>query len=527
MSKKLRWLPTYNTAVSFGIRSSPFTMTLAPVIQITTPNAQLTMARELLSLIPGLNLPIIHSTSMMGVDKIKNETTKITIKINNDNVLLYAIWEYMSNYQEKFSISRHIDEIITLSCDVWKEILKKNGKLIDYISNPDEEMQMIAVQQSTKFINYIETPTNDVVKYVYDKERIDNMEIRPQVVNGLIEVKKQEIENFVTEFKSSNKNVLILEQHCFDLYLRAIMKLYEIKKFYIACGFVCASGIKMLRSEIDDLLENGMEIKILAGNLQHYFSDNSKMQMDLETALELQKIMQKGVELKTITNCFYHGKMYFLICEEFTFVIVGSTNMSRNAFRFNNEFDNMFIYKTQENIHMNHFKKLWNDATLIEKLDTTKFSSVVDNIDIETLNIADINTIYEKIRQIDDESLRNRLITWLKYNPLNIYDKLDVAGREYIAIEYVEKKMIVLESFFPGNAYFVFYNSPIDNLLKSIERKSKTEIFKLSGMEKRGYHIREQLNLEMKIKSYYQYLGITYMKHFKYIQNYHYMIKKH
>lgn len=428
---------------------------------------------------------------------------KITIKICNEDVLLYAIWECMNNYQENFSISKHIDDIITLSCDVWKELLKKNGKLIDYISSPDEEMQMIAVQQSTKFINYIETPTNDVVKYVYDKERIDNMEIRPQVINGLIEVKKQEIENFVAEFKDYDKNVLVLEQHCFDLYLRAIMKLYEIKKFYIACGFVCASGIKMLRSEIDDLLENGMEIKILAGNLQHYFSDNSKMQMDLETALELQKIMKKGVELKTVTDCFYHGKMYFLICEDFTFVIVGSTNMSRNAFRFNSELDNMFIYRTQENLHMKHFKKLWNDATLIEKLDTTKFSSAVDNIDIETLNVVDINTVYEKIRQIDDESLRNRLITWLKYKPSNIYDKLDVAGREYIAIEYVEKKMIVLESFFPGNAYFVFYNSQIDNLLKSIEGKSKTEIFELSGMEKRGYHIREQLNLEMKIKSYF------------------------
>ncbi len=428
---------------------------------------------------------------------------KITIKICNEDVLLYAIWEYIDNPQENFSISQHIDDIIALSCNVWKEILKKNGKVIDYISNPNEELQMIAVQQCTESINYIETPTNDVVKYVYDKESIDRMEIRPQVINGLIEVKKQEIENFVAEFKDYDKNVLVLEQHCFDLYLRAIMKLYEIKKFYIACGFVCASGIKMLRSEIDDLLENGMEIKILAGNLQHYFSDNSKMQMDLETALELQKIMKKGVELKTVTDCFYHGKMYFLICEDFTFVIVGSTNMSRNAFRFNSELDNMFIYRTQENLHMKHFKKLWNDATLIEELDTTKFSSAVDNIDIETLNVVDINTVYEKIRQIDDESLRNRLITWLKYKPSNIYNKLDVAGREYIAIEYVEKKMIVLESFFPGNAYFVFYNSQIDNLLKSIEGKSKMEIFELSGMEKRGYHITEQLNLEMKIKSYF------------------------
>ncbi len=63
--------------------------------------------------------------------------------------------------------------------------------------------------------------------------------------------------------------------------------------------------------------------------------------------------------------------------------------------------------------------------------------------------------------------------------------------------------MVVLESFYPGNAYFVFYNHPIDQLLDTIEGKSKTEVFKLSGMEKRGYHIREQLKLEVKIASYF------------------------
>jgi len=40
-------------------------------------------------------------------------------------------------------------------------------------------------------------------------------------------------------------------------------------------------------------------------------------------------------------------------------------------------------------------------------------------------------------------------------------------------------------------------------LLVSIEGRSKTEVFELSGMEKRGYHIREQLKLEVKIASYF------------------------
>ena len=99
--------------------------------------------------------------------------------------------------------------------------------------------------------------------------------------------------------------------------------------------------------------------------------------------------------------------------------------------------------------------------------------------------------------------MRMRLVTWLKYSPTNIYDEIDVAGKEYIAIEFSDKKMVVLESFYPGNSYFVFNNHSVDTLLGAISGRTKTEVFELSGMEKRGYHIREQLKLEVKIASYF------------------------
>lgn len=431
---------------------------------------------------------------------------EISVINNRDSdILLCAIWEYITLHHTEncLTTSDHLDAIIKLSAETWKELLKSNGFLIRYMSMPDEELQLIAVQQCPKAINYISDPSNDVINYVYHQEEIGELEIRPQVINGLIEVKKQEIAEDIKQVSICNQTIFLLEQHCFDLYLRAILDSYKVQKLYIACGFVYASGLKMLRSEIHELLENGAEVKILAGNLQHYFSDNRNLQMDLETAKELNYMIKKGAMLKTITNCFYHGKMYFLVCDEFTFVIIGSTNVSRNAFRLNNEFDNMFIYYSLENSHMKHFEKLWQEAVAIENLDETKFSVNVANFEGEQLSVIDINTAHDKIRKIEDANLKNRLLTWLKYAPSNIYDNIDVAGREYIAIEFSEKKMVVLESFYPGNSYFVFYNLPIDELIKIIDEKSKTEIFKLSGMEKRGYHIREQLNLEMKIKSYF------------------------
>lgn len=451
------------------------------------------------------NIKNFNGGKLVSLIKTFFETKYITIKIGYKDVLLSSIWEYISNHSvnEQLTSSIHINSIIKLSDELWKKSLQADGRLIRYISMPDEEMQMIAVQQNSKAINYIAAPANTVVNNAYYKKTVDNIELRPQVIDGLIEIKKQEIEKYLRSISSNNLNVFLLEQHCFDLYLRAIIKNYNVRKFYIACGFVYSSGIKMLQPEIDILLKNNAEIKILAGNLQYYFSDNSKLQMDLQTAKELNFLVKKGIELKTITNCFYHGKMYFLVCDKVTFVIVGSTNMSRNAFRCNNEFDNMFVYETFENEHIKHFQKLWQGAVTINELDETKFSSNVLYSEGEQLNTIDTNTVRDRINQLEDIDLKNRLITWLKYAPTNIYDKIDVAEREYIAIEFSEKEMIVLESFYPGNSYFVFYKSSIHSLLKAIEGKNKRQIFELSGMEKRGYHIREKLNLETKIKSYF------------------------
>ncbi len=438
------------------------------------------------------------------------------IKINQKEVLLKAIWEYvvMHDLETHLSVLERIDEVINLSDEKWKDILRKNGKLIRHITTPTEEMQLIAVQQYPQAINYIATPSRSVVDYVYRHAPSDRnesgvqdtgglIELRPQVVDRLVEVKKDEITQYKNIATESNQTIFLLDQHCFDLYLRAILESYKVREFYIACGFVYASGIKMLRSEIDKLMAEGMGVKILAGNLQHYFSDHPLTQMDLETAKTLNQLIEEGAELKTITDSFYHGKMYVLICDDITFVIVGSTNVSRNAFRFNDELDNLFIYGGSENQHTKHFESLWHKAVSIHELDETKFTSRITNNEIEHKQILDIDSMRERIELIEDAELKNRLVAWLKYVPSNIYDKIDVAGNEYIAIEFSEKKMIVLESFYPGNSYFVFYNHSIDTVLAVIGGKSKTEIFQLSGMEKRGYHIREQLKLELKIASYF------------------------
>lgn len=439
------------------------------------------------------------------------------IKINQKDILLAAIWEYVITHdsQTALNILENIDQIISLSDEKWKSLLKNNGKLIRHIGMPDEEMQLIAVQQYPLAINYIAEPAQSVVNYAYHhapNDRIKSssqgsgglIELRPQVVDSLVEVKKEEIAQFMKQASETQQSVFLLEQHCFDMYLRAILGSHKVREFYIACGFVYASGIKMLRSEIDKLLADGMSVKILAGNLQHYSSDHPVTQMDLETAQELNQLIEAGAEVRTVSDCFYHGKMYLLVCDDITFVISGSTNVSQNAFRFNNELDNLFVYGAFDNQHTKHFEMLWSQATSISKLDEAKFAHrITSNEEGEERHLLDIDSMRDRIKQVEDADLRLRLITWLKYTPSNIYDRIDVAGNEYIAIEFSEKKMMVLESFYPSNSYFVFNNHSIDTLLSTIAGRTKTEVFKLSGMEKRGYHIREQLKLEVKIASYF------------------------
>lgn len=237
----------------------------------------------------------------------------------------------------------------------------------------------------------------------------------------------------------------------------------------------------------------------------NYSGKDSKLKtMDIDTAKVLNVLIDKGVELGTIIEKFYHGKIYILESHNYVFVITGSTNLSRNAFRNNSEIDNLIIYNNNSNKHSMHFLNLWETGKQINKLDELKFSKLeINNFDDGSLVTIDEVTMKKKVLSITDDALKERLLLWLTYKPSNIYDKINVAEREYIAIEYKDRNMIVLESFYPSNAYFVFYDLKINELLRTIEGKSKTEIFNLSKMEKRGYHLREKLVLEIKIKTYF------------------------
>ena len=90
------------------------------------------------------------------------------------------------------------------------------------------------------------------------------------------------------------------------------------------------------------------------------------------------------------------------------------------------------------------------------------------------------NKFYSENPQADEE-LKFRLNLWMDKKPDAIYKDLGIESLE---------------------GYYLFeYNDY--NLLHKIKGLTKSEIFELSGMDKRGYHIEDRNKLESNVNSYF------------------------
>ncbi len=445
------------------------------------------------------------------IDNILKVREKQIIHLEDSDVLISIVisdvWKvYYPSYEVGATYNFDIELLRKRSYEELKDLLKHDGLLIKNIRNPNSELELLAVKNSPKSLFYIPSPSKEVLKYIKTQPEIFGQFVhldRIDTVNSLVEIEAEELENCIDENLLFNK---ILEDKYFDIYIRAIFRLLNIEKCYIATGYFYISGLELIQSEIETLLDSGGELKLIIGSLQKYNSGEQIRNMNRRTATVLNQLIEKGCTLKTNENEFYHGKMYYFESREVSVVIMGSTNLSKTGFRGNKELDCMFIYKEKNaNPFYTWFNSFWEEATQLSSLEIESFSEFhFDNTNnnnyLKTVSQKDIE---RQISIIPDEILRNRLTLWLEYKPSNIYEDITVAGKDYIAIEFISKSMIVLESFLQGNSYFVFYNLSITDLLDTIAYKSKTEIFEMSGMEKRGYHVREALKLELNIKSYF------------------------
>ena len=133
-------------------------------------------------------------------------------------------------------------------------------------------------------------------------------------------------------------------------------------KFYAAIGFAFYSGLIMLDPSIRAVTENGGESEPLIGSLQTDGLAIKNHRIDKKTIEYLEKMRHKyNVAIFSRGSEFYHGKYYYISNDKQTYVIVGSTNISKTAFLDNHELDMLFKYEhiTLEN---NKFLHLYSHS---------------------------------------------------------------------------------------------------------------------------------------------------------------------
>ncbi|WP_186422740.1 putative dsRNA-binding protein [Lacrimispora celerecrescens] len=280
----------------------------------------------------------------------------------------------------------------------------------------------------------------------------------------------------------------------------------------IASGFLYKSGLKMIEPIIQRISESNEGImELIIGSLKDYFlssTDNKLVNIDLETAKMVNELLTKKVcNVYTLENQFYHGKYFFFEGEKESFCIVGSSNLTYSGFAGNYELNTLYYCKNETEQYTS--LKLWfdsfiNKCTKIDNLSECNFADT--NMKFDTINAGtsiesvDLNSIENEIQSLTDEELKFRLNLWLDKKPTNIYRRLDIENlKDYVAFEFKEHKLVVFESFEAGNGYYYFHGDNIFELVQKVKDMSKTQIFELAGMEKRGYHIRDRKVLKRKI----------------------------
>ncbi len=408
------------------------------------------------------------------------------------------------------------------------EAVKSEGEAIKFIQNSKIEVQLEAVRNSGYAILYIADPLLEVqlesIKYFPEsiifikdpqKESLDlYTKLKPMPQPAVITVSEGEaLKSYyesILENTSDNpdKSYIINWKDDLSKHINCICETIAIKYLNIAIGFAFKSGLDLIKDSFNAVVKNKGVVRAIVGSLQKYDEDNKVniLGMDANTAIYINKLLINGVMLRTFQENFYHGKYYWLEGESFTCVIIGSSNISSSGFKANRELNMLYVFDKSSSKYEEFkgwFDSFWNECISINRLDPQCFSNFETEYNpISSLKITKIeeNYLKRKLLSLSDEEVKLRFNIWLSKNPNNIYTDLGINSlQNYLLFEYKDFNLMIFESFDPGNGYYYFYNQEMHSLISLLQQATKSEIFSLSQMHKRGYHIKNSTNLEMAI----------------------------
>lgn len=425
----------------------------------------------------------------------------------DDNVYSYTDWIHYSfdtskakNFVQNQQLISIYSDIANPSIGLQKKLIDEDYRNIKQINPLSDEIALYALDKSLDTYNYLPYTSATITAYY---EKLKSKEIDFSNI-GMLSVNLD-----------MGVSVSIMDsQKPFHQQLLQILSLIKINSITIACGYCFDSGLTLLKDVILDNLKYGIPFELYIGSLQNYGDSDKENLITGINKTTIQTINSylsfRNFELFTCPDRFYHGKLYIFEGKDVTVVVVGSSNVSRSAFISNYEMNLVFQIPTNSKLAKNFI--IWKNqlkyySKKLDKLDESLFTNNEIRLDGSSLiKRVSQSAMLNRIRNLTNAEVQYRLNLWMTYNPDVIAEDLGIlALPNYFVFEYRKYGLIVLESFEAGNAYFCIKTvDSFDNVINSISTFTKSEIFELSGMPRRGYHVQNKFTLENNIRKFFQ-----------------------
>lgn len=420
---------------------------------------------------------------------------------------------------------RHLLFSGPLSEEVDKEFSELEKLMIRHTinneQNYEEEMTIILYNTIANFraVNFLwEKYNHDLLlhsissDWFYDNDffKINNWRYEIQGINDLDELYQKRLEDYCDYILNSKDDMMVLRKNTIDSVINGIVRKANITKLYAATGFVFSSGLRLLQESLNIINDRNGKFRIVAGSLNSCANENVNNKIDKTTVNYLNALIRdKKIELYSYIGAFYHGKFYYLCNEDYAYIIIGSSNISKTAFRSNFELDILHKVKlgsSQDKLFSNWFNGFLSQCDKITNLDEKQFEDFNWNNELDVFKplnrkIVSSNEIKKRIAALTDEETQFRLNIWMDYRPDIICDDISIeALKSYTMFAFLEEELVVFESFKPQNAFYVFgCPNGLENLINSIAKLTKSQMTLSKWYVDRGNHISNRKSLQQRI----------------------------
>ena len=324
------------------------------------------------------------------------------------------------------------------------------------------------------------------------------------------------IEDYCDYILNSKDAMMVLRKNTIDSVINGIVRKANITKLYAATGFVFSSGLRLLQESLNIINDRNGKCRIVAGSLNSCANENVNNKIDKTTVNYLNALIRdKKIELYSYIGAFYHGKFYYLCNEDYAYIIIGSSNISKTAFRSNFELDILHKVKlgsSQDKLFSNWFNGFISQCDKITNLDEKQFEDFNWNNELDVFKplnrkIVSSNEIKKRIAALTDEETQFRLNIWMDYRPDIICDDISIeALKSYTMFAFLEEELVVFESFEPQNAFYVFgCPNGLENLINSIAKLTKSQMTLSKWYVDRGNHISNRKSLQQRISRLFKH----------------------